>query len=1142
MVLKSRFIIVLLFLNILHSQNNFENGTSPSIYRHFQEHQIMPGYNQFMVQVEGGDFLNFFGKRLVDITDDNREDIIIRIYEHMEGEWDFSSVPMRPFIHLNFDNDLIPSLNVDTLHIYGNQNLIYHVNGNGEKFYYNFQPDDPSVANYFGVEDYRSYLSRHGFEEGDDYWVGNSIGGYYNSDEIEYTPRVMKTFQNRLYDVTNEMFQFDQFLENSNEKYSWDYVVGVGDYDNDGDNDILMVGNGCIGNNDDFSHCDDRVRYSRDLFYFMENQGDGTLISSVYDYIPSDGYQWSNEFQGISLVMNFDTDNSDELLMVMKFNDDNNQPLPNRQKLGYINVDKNSRTVDFVELLDADEFLENPSWSINPDYFKSMNFESYPGREFILMFFSSEGGSPVTNFSGETDFTLGVPQQYFKVFEKIFSENQTQLVDKTSMFFDLDESRTLSLDDNGDTYFIDIDGDGDMDIFPQQYFGIRPNQGGLTQFMSYPNWRYDPNQIYYFENIGDRYQLSTWNSIYHMFISNFDSTTDFNRFNDNGQILNINGEINIDEVFVGNRVSLNDLDKDGEYEFITASTPNYLSIMTKSNVSSNSNVFDLGFDYLEMNPDNQETNGLSIKYAHQENDFYPSVDSLNINFDPSYDIKFVIKDPNQLLTHQPIESGVLLSENNQGKVLYKKYPSHNPQSPLDSPREKHSLYYYNLHENPHLNDQNREISFPIKLRVNNDYYHKVIPMKIKNENVKPYPFKLISENRETTGRVELSFYSSFDYNLNSHEGNSNYTVKFKPDGGQADVINYTQNRIPGPKYGYRIFDVDNNVIQEVINVGYTIKLTPSGGDNISIIENFVINVPQNQNVTYEVFALDTQNPSVETLMTNCINDKDYDGVVDCKDVYPSDPYSTSNDIDGNRIFNLPNNNYTISLENLSCIGENDGSISISVEDEDLNYTLRLNGENPTTLNSFQGYQQTLSNLSPGTYQLCFTVEGESGYNQCFDVNITEPAPLSASSRVDKENKTIRFNLSGSEQYTINHNGTDYVFGSSTPEIDLVYGLNFIEVKTDKYCQGTYTKEVFISEKVEYYPNPTRDFVNLYLHGQDSSIDLQIVDRDGNIKEILCKGIGLNRKIKIDFSSYPEGVYMIRLLSKTIDKTVKIIKE
>ena len=285
--------------------------------------------------------------------------------------------------------------------------------------------------------------------------------------------------------------------------------------------------------------------------------------------------------------------------------------------------------------------------------------------------------------------------------------------------------------------------------------------------------------------------------------------------------------------------------------------------------------------------------------------------------------------------------------------------------------------------------------------------------------------------------------------------------------------------------------------------------------------------------------------SFNNLQSNSViqnDDDDNDGVPDDLDQCPDTRQGVNVDIRGCEIFNLPQNNYSIEVISSSCRGENDGSISISVEDEDLNYTLRVNGENPVDLNSSEGYQQTLSNLPPGTYQLCFTVEGESGYNQCFDVNITEPAPLSASSRVDKENKTIRFNLSGSEQYTINHNGTDYVFGSSSPEIDLVYGLNFIEVKTDKYCQGTYTKEVFISEKVEYYPNPTRDLVNLYLHGQDSSIDLQLVDRDGNIKEILCKEIGLNRKIKVDFSSYPEGVYMIRLLSKTIDKTVKIIKE
>lgn len=1140
MVLKSRFIVFFFLFNILHSQNNFENGTSPSVYRHFQEHQIMPGYNQFMVQVEGGDFLNFFGKRLVDITDDGIEDIVLRIYEHMEGEWDFSSVPMRPFIHLNFDNNLDPSLIIDTLHITASPKLLYHTNEQGEKFYYSFHNGDPSRIDQFGVENVREYLENHDLIEGVDYLRKPGIGGNYGTDEIVYLPRINKILNNKLYDVSDDYYLMDSLLVNSNQKYVWDHVVGVGDYDGDGDDDVLMSGNAQIGNNPNLYSYD--LSYSRNAFFFMENQGDGRLNVSIYNYIPEDGYPWYNETQGISIVENFDNDTSEELLYTMKYYGTGGSILPRRRKLGYLNVDKINKTIDFVSLLNSDEFLYNPNWTIDPRFFIPIEYQSYPNRKFILAFFTSAGGSPVNNLEEESNFTNGVPQQYFKVFEKIINENQTQLVDKTDMFFNLEESKSLTLDDDGEVYLVDIDGDGDLDIFPQQYYGIRPNQGGLNQFMSYPNWRYDPNQIYYFENIGDRYQLSTWNSIYKLFMSNFDSPEDFAHFNDNGQILNVNGEINIDEVFVGNRVSLNDLDKDGEYEFITASTPNYLSIMTKSDVSSNSNVFDLGFDYLEMNPDNQETNGLSIKYAHLENDFYPSVDSLNINFDSSYDIKFVINDTNQLLTHQPVKESIILTENNEGKVLYKKYPSGIPRSPLGSPREKHSLYYYNLHENPHVNPQSREIIFPIKMRVNNDIYHKVIPMKIKNENIKPYPFKLISENRETTGRIELSFYSSFDYNLNSHEGNSNYTVKFKPDGGQAEVINYTQNRIPGPKYGYRIFDVDNNVIQEVINVGYTIKLTPSGGDNISIIENFVINVPQNQNVTYEVFARDTQNPSVETLMTNCLNDKDYDGVVDCKDVYPSDPYSSSNDIEGNRIFSLPNNNYTISLESLSCIEENDGSISISIEDEDLNYILQVNGENPTYLNSSQGYQQTLSNLSPGIYQLCFTVEGESGYNQCFDINITEPAPLSASSKVDKSGKSISFYLEGSDRYSIIHNGVEKIFDISNPEIPLKKGVNFIEVKTDKQCQGTYTEEVFISEKVEFYPNPTTDVVNLYIHGKDKTVDIKIVDRDGNIVRISCRDIQSNRKVQVNLEQYPKGVYLIQAKGETVQKTIKIIRE
>ena len=288
---------------------------------------------------------------------------------------------------------------------------------------------------------------------------------------------------------------------------------------------------------------------------------------------------------------------------------------------------------------------------------------------------------------------------------------------------------------------------------------------------------------------------------------------------------------------------------------------------------------------------------------------------------------------------------------------------------------------------------------------------------------------------------------------------------------------------------------------------------------------------------------DRGSPNIDIVKLNWDNfDNDDDGVVDSDDQFPNDPNAYSSDSEGNRIFSLPINNFIISTQNLSCIGENDGSISISVEDQDLNYTLSINGENPINLNSSDGYQQTISNLSPGVKQLCFKVEGESVYNQCFDITIAEPTPLSASSKVNKRNKSMTFSLSGSDRYTIVHNGVERIFDISNPEIALKEGINFIEVKTDKLCQGTYTKEVFISEEVEFYPNPTTNLVNLYIHGKDNTVDIRVVDRDGNILKTSCESIQSNRKVQVNLEQFPKGIYLIQTSGKTVKKTIKIIRE
>ena len=245
---------------------------------------------------------------------------------------------------------------------------------------------------------------------------------------------------------------------------------------------------------------------------------------------------------------------------------------------------------------------------------------------------------------------------------------------------------------------------------------------------------------------------------------------------------------------------------------------------------------------------------------------------------------------------------------------------------------------------------------------------------------------------------------------------------------------------------------------------------------------------------------------------------------------------------GKKIFSLPNNNFSITIENLSCRGSSDGSIVVSAKDENLNYTLTINGNDTHNLNSSSGFSKSITNLNTGQYNLCFTVEGESVYNQCFDINISEPAPLSASSRVNNANKSISFDLSGSDKYTIVHNGIEKDFDHSNPKIDLKKGVNFLKVKTNKSCQGSYTQEVFISEEVEFYPNPTKDNVNLYIHGKDNTVDIRVIDGDGNILKTSCNEIHASRKVQINLEEFSKGIYLIQLSGETVDKTVKIVRE
>lgn len=92
-------------------------------------------------------------------------------------------------------------------------------------------------------------------------------------------------------------------------------------------------------------------------------------------------------------------------------------------------------------------------------------------------------------------------------------------------------------------------------------------------------------------------------------------------------------------------------------------------------------------------------------------------------------------------------------------------------------------------------------------------------------------------------------------------------------------------------------------------------------------------------------------------------------------------------------FSLQDDNNKISVGSCTCNGLNDGTLALSVEDSRYNYTISVSGvSEPITI---QGTDKTASvtGLAKGTYTICFKVDENPLYEQCFEATITEPNSL-----------------------------------------------------------------------------------------------------------------------------------------------------
>lgn len=272
----------------------------------------------------------------------------------------------------------------------------------------------------------------------------------------------------------------------------------------------------------------------------------------------------------------------------------------------------------------------------------------------------------------------------------------------------------------------------------------------------------------------------------------------------------------------------------------------------------------------------------------------------------------------------------------------------------------------------------------------------------------------------------------------------------------------------------------------------------------------------------------------------CDNDNDNDGVIDSVDICPDTPLDTVVDVNGCEVFSLPSSNFRIKTTAESCISSNNGAIDITAETQ-LNYTATITGN----INETKPFTNAVSfnNLALGTYTVCITVEGQTGYENCFTVLILEPEPLGVSTAVNSISNKVTFNLTGGSVYNININDKTYSTTKSEITLPLDKIENKISINTDKDCQGIYEERIISSSDIFIYPNP--------VYGGDLTVELN----KPNIEQVeislfTISGTRVYKKdhktnnsaIKFNVDSLARGIYVLNIKTDQTILTYKIIRK
>lgn len=273
----------------------------------------------------------------------------------------------------------------------------------------------------------------------------------------------------------------------------------------------------------------------------------------------------------------------------------------------------------------------------------------------------------------------------------------------------------------------------------------------------------------------------------------------------------------------------------------------------------------------------------------------------------------------------------------------------------------------------------------------------------------------------------------------------------------------------------------------------------------------------------------------------CDEDVDNDGILNANDLCNDTPAGATVDVDGCETFTLAADNFSVQAFGESCIDSNNGRIRVSATTA-LSYTATLtDSQSLQTVLTFTDVVE-FTELKAGNYQLCITVEGQSGFERCFQLRITQPESISVNARVDNLEGKVTLDLAGSEVYFITLNGISVETRKDQVTLSLNRTENELRVETDKPCQGAFLQTIVLDQRIRAYPNPVgNDDMTIYLGALSTDqVRISLFNLSGN--QLLNKEMTPhNGSLQINLSPYPAGVYLLNIYSKESLKTIKIIK-